>query len=63
MTQLEILKRAEAYTFERIDEEDRKNEMFKKEYGYDDTVSMNLMSSYWEDIFDIWGKIKEIENE
>lgn len=62
MTELEILKRAEAYTFERIDKEDRKNESFKEEYGYDDPISMELMNSYWDDIFDIWKKIKEVEN-
>lgn len=62
MTELEILKRAEAYTFELMDRDDRINEDFRKNYGYDDSVCMERINSYWDDILEIWGKIRELEN-
>lgn len=62
MTELEILKRAEAYTFELMDRDDRMNEDFRKAYGYDNSVCMDRINSYWDDILEIWGKIRELEN-
>ena len=62
MTEIEMLKRVETYTMELIHQEESKNDIFKEKYGYDNPIHMKMLGSYWDDIFDIWEKIDELEN-
>lgn len=62
MTKLEMLQRAEVYTFELIHQCERDNDNYKEMYNRDNPIKIKLLESYWSDIFDIWDEIRELED-